>query len=49
MQLADMLGFMELIWHKANQGSLTKSDVLFFGKKRKIHKDYIKFLETKKF
>ena len=49
MQLADMLGFMELIWHRACNGTLTKSDELFFGKKRKIYKDYIKFLESRKF
>lgn len=49
MQLADMVGFMELIWYKANQGRLTKSDEKFFGKKRKIYKDYIKFLDTRKF
>ncbi|MCQ2793263.1 MAG: DUF3800 domain-containing protein [Bacilli bacterium] len=49
MQAADMLGFMELIWYRACNGTLTRSDELFFGKKRKIYKDYIKFIETRKF
>ena len=48
MQLADMVGFMELLWFKANNGTLTKSDEKFFGKKQKIYKDYLKFLLSKK-
>ena len=48
MQVANLTGFMELLWYKAERGSLTASDVAFFGKKRKIKKDIMETLDEKK-
>lgn len=45
LQAADLLCNVELLSYKIDQGSLTHSDVAFFGQKRKIKKDLIKPLK----
>ena len=47
MQVADLLGEMELLRHHCDLNLLTKSEIAFFGEKRKIKKDYLKPLEGK--
>lgn len=48
MQIADLLGELELLTYKAKAGTLTKSERAFFGEGGKIKKDYIKQLESKR-
>ena len=48
MQIADLLGELELLSYKAKMGTLTKSERLFFGEWGKIKKDYIKQLNNKR-
>ena len=47
MQVADLLGEMELVRHHCEMDLLTKSEISFFGEKRKIKKDYLKPLDRK--
>ncbi len=47
MQVADLLGEMELIRYHCELNLLTKSEISFFGEKRKIKKDYLKPLDRK--
>lgn len=48
MQIADLLGELELLRYKAKSGTLTKSERAFFGQWGKIKKDYIKQLKNKR-
>lgn len=48
LQVADLLCNVELLNYKIEQGSLTHSDIAFFGLKRKIKKDLIKPLALRK-
>ena len=47
MQVADLVGEMELIRYHCKLNCLTKSEIAFFGEKRKIKKDYLKPLDRK--
>lgn len=47
MQIADLLGELELLTYKAKAGTLTKSERAFFGEWGKIKKDYVKQLRSK--
>ena len=48
-QSADLLCTMELLAMKAEDNALTKSDLIFFESRRRIIKDYIKSLRSKRF
>ena len=47
MQVADLIGEMELLRHHCWQNQLTKSEIAFFGEKRKIKKQYLNALDRK--